>query len=64
MCMGMAIDLGLQRSVKDSFHGFKAMAKHMFPDDLDPGSRKENFARILEKERTWIAMYSASTAYT
>jgi len=63
MCVGMAIDLSLQRSAKDPVTGLKAMAKQMFPEELEPGNRKENFTRPLEKERTWMAVFLASVGY-
>ena len=56
----MAIDLALQRSTKDNFRG---MGSRIFPDDMEPCNRKENFTRVLEKERTWIAIYIASVGF-
>ena len=60
MAVGMAIDLALQRSTKDTF---RAMSSKLFPEDMEPGNRKENFTRKLEKERTWIAVFIASVGY-
>jgi hypothetical protein len=60
MAVGMAIDLALQRSSKDTFRG---MSSKLFPEEMEPGNRKENFTRKLEKERTWIAVFVASVGY-
>lgn len=60
----MAIDLALHRSSKDPIQPFKAMSKQFFPDEIEPGNRKENFTRPLEKERTWMAVYFAASGYT
>jgi hypothetical protein len=57
MCVGMAVDLALQRSSKD---GLRAASSRIFPEELEPGNRKENFIRPLERERTWLAVYVAS----
>jgi hypothetical protein len=54
MCVGMAIDLGLQRSSKDG----RNLSSRLFAED-EPCNRKENFIRPLEKERTWIAVFIA-----
>jgi len=60
MAVGMAVDLALQRSSKDNFRG---MSSKLFPEEMEPGNRKENFTRKLEKERTWIAIFIASVGY-
>jgi len=60
MAVGMAVDLALQRSAKDNFRG---MSSKLFPEEMEPGNRKENFTRKLEKERTWIAIFIASVGY-
>jgi hypothetical protein len=60
MCVGMAIDLALQRSQKDTL---RHMSSKLFPEEVEPGNRKENFTRPLEKERTWIAVFVASVGY-
>jgi hypothetical protein len=57
MCVGMAIDLALQRSQKDTL---RHMSSKLFPEEVEPGNRKENFTRPLEKERTWMAVFIAS----
>jgi hypothetical protein len=56
----MAIDLALQRSSKD---GLRGVSSRIFPEELEPGNRKENFLRPLERERTWLAVYIASVGY-
>jgi hypothetical protein len=59
----MAIDLSLHRSGKDSAHGIKSIAKQLWSEEMEPGNRKENFTRPLEKERIWMAVYFASSGY-
>lgn len=56
MCVGMAIDLGLQRSSKDRRH----VSSKLFAEDVEPCFRKENFVRPLERERTWLAVFVAA----
>lgn len=60
MCVGMAIDLALQRSSKDQL---RTVSSRIFPEEMEPCNRKENFKRPLEKERTWLAVYVASVGY-
>jgi len=59
MCVGMAIDLSLQRSSKEG----KAMSSRLFAEEVEPCNRKDNFTRPLEKERTWLAVFVASVGY-
>jgi len=54
MTVAMAIDLGLQRSAKET----KNVGSKLFPEDEPP-----NFLRPLERERTWLAVYLATTGY-
>lgn len=60
MCVGMAIDLGLQRSLKDQA---KTMSARIFAEEVEPCHRKDNFTRPLEKERTWLAVFVTSVGY-
>jgi hypothetical protein len=60
MCLGMAIDLSLQRSTKDVCRG---MSSKLFAEEMDLSNRKDNFIRPLERERTWIAVYIQSVGY-
>ena len=59
MCVGMAIDLSLQRSSKDG----KNLSSRLFADEVELCNRKENFIRSLEKERTWLAVFIAAVGY-
>ena len=59
MCVGMAIDLSLQRSSKDG----RPMSSRLFAEEVEPCNRKDNFIRPLEKERTWLAVSVASMGY-
>jgi len=54
MTVAMAIDLGLQRSAKET----KNVGSKLFPEDEAP-----NFLRPMERERTWLAVYLATTGY-
>jgi len=58
MCVGMAIDLALQRSPKEARND-----KSRLFDEVDPCNRKENFTRPLEKERTWLAVFVSAIGY-
>ena len=60
MCVGMAIDLALQRSPKD---GARGVASRIFPEEMDPCNRKDNFTRPLEKERTWLGVFVSAVGY-
>lgn len=51
---GMAIDLGLQRSNKEMSRN---LSTKLLTEEVEPGNRKENFARPLERERTWLVTY-------
>jgi len=53
MCVGMAVDLGIQRSSKDQG---KTMSSRLFAEEVEPCNRKDNFVRPLERERTWLAI--------
>jgi hypothetical protein len=59
MCVGMAIDLALHRTSKD----IRNTASKLFPEEVEPCNRKDNFIRPLERERTWIAVYLTSVGY-
>ena len=54
MTVAMAIDLGLQRSAKET----KNVGSKFFLEDEPP-----NFLRPMERERTWLAVYLATTGY-
>jgi hypothetical protein len=53
MMVAMAIDLGLQRSSKET----RNAGSKLFQEDHEP----LNFVRPMERERTWLAVYVAST---
>ena len=55
MCVGMAVDLSLQRSSKD-----KLFPARFLGEEPELCNRKENFTRPLEKERTWLAVFIAA----
>jgi hypothetical protein len=57
MCVGMAVDLGLQRSSKDQV---KTMSSRLFAEEVEPCNRKDNFIRPLERERTWLTIFVTS----
>src|SRR5271170_2173667 len=59
MCVGMAIDLSLQRGAKDG----RNLSSRLFAEEVEPCNRKENFIRPLEKERTWLAVFIAAIGY-
>jgi len=60
MIMGMCIDLGLQTSSKEVS---RPLATKFLPEEVEPGNRKENVTRPLERERTWLAAYMLSVGY-
>jgi len=58
MCVGMAIDLALQRSPKEARND-----KSKLFDEVEPCNRKDNFTRPLDKERTWLSVFISAIGY-
>ena len=60
ICVGMAVDLGLQRSSKEA----RNLSSRLLAEEVELCNRKENFIRPLENERTWITVFIAAVGYS